>query len=88
MLAFWVMLGFVVLRLVVLAGLALLLLPRGRTCPACREETVPLVSTGLLRLLPIDKRWCTHCGWSWYRKRQREQRAPATVSRRMPSRRT
>jgi len=62
--------GFVVLRLIFIAGIAYLLVPQGRHCPACGAETIPLQRTGLVRTLPgIERRWCIACGWSWFRKR-------------------
>lgn len=62
--------GFVVLRLACIAGIAYLLVPKGRHCPACGAETIPLQRTGLARAFPgIERRWCIACGWSWFRKR-------------------
>jgi hypothetical protein len=65
-----VLLGFVVLRVLVIGGIAYLLIPPGRTCPACGAVTVALERRGLARFLPgIQRRWCVECGWSWFRKR-------------------
>ena len=76
MLIFWVLLAAVVLRILFLAGFAYLLIPRGRTCPACGADTVAIEATGLVRLLPgIGRRWCMACGWSWYRKHPARQPA-------------
>ncbi len=70
MIAVIVLLGFVVLRILVIGGIAWLLVPPGRRCPACGAETVALERRGMGRLLPgIQRRWCVACGWSWYRKR-------------------
>jgi hypothetical protein len=69
MIAVLVLLGLVVVRLLVLGGLAYALLPRGRSCPACGAETLVLERTGVVRMLPgIARRWCMACGWSWFRK--------------------
>jgi hypothetical protein len=86
MLAFWVLLGFVALRVVALLIFATVLIPRGRRCPACGEDTAALERRGLLRVLPwLDRRWCLACGWSWYRKRvAREGRPVAAVPPRTP----
>ncbi|MFI5280821.1 MAG: hypothetical protein ACHQU1_10010 [Gemmatimonadales bacterium] len=82
MIAVLVLLALVVLRLVVLGGLAWALLPRGRTCPACGAETVALERTGLVRMVPgVTRRWCVECGWSWFRKVGR--RSPAVPSARL-----
>ena len=72
MIAVLVLLALVVLRVLLVAGFALVLIPVGRVCPACGAETVPLERTGLARLMPrIERRWCVACGWSWFRKRSR-----------------
>lgn len=65
-----VLLGFVVLRVLALCGIAWLLIPPGRLCPACGAETVALERRGVARLLPgVQRRWCVECGWSWFRRR-------------------
>jgi hypothetical protein len=89
MAAVWVLLGLVVLRVVAVATFAYLLIPRSATCPGCGEPTVRLRAEGLARLLPgLDRRWCTACGWSWYRRRlttasadqgSKAQQAPSPV---------
>lgn len=71
MVAVLVLLALVVLRLIVLGLLAYALVPRGRSCPACGDETLALERTGLVRMLPgVTRRWCVACGWSWFRKIQ------------------
>ncbi|MDO8665059.1 MAG: hypothetical protein Q7J79_00485 [Gemmatimonadales bacterium] len=81
MLIFWVLLAAVVLRAILVAGFACVLIPRGRKCPACGADTVPIHATGLVRLLPgIGRRWCMTCGWSWYRKHP----APEPAAREAP----
>lgn len=81
MLIFWVLLAAVVLRVILVAGFAYVLIPRGRKCPACDAETVPIQTMGLIRILPgIGRRWCTACGWSWYRKHP----APEPAAREAP----
>lgn len=49
-------------------------LPRGRACPNCTQETLPLLSRGirLLKLvyppLSLQRRWCPACTWDgWAR---------------------
>ena len=65
-----VLLGFVVLRVLAICGVAYLLIPPGRLCPACGAETVALERRGIARLLPgVVRRWCVACGWSWFRRR-------------------
>lgn len=82
MLIFWVLLALVALRVIFVVGFAYLLIPRGRRCPACGAETVPIRGTALMRLLPgIDLRWCMECGWSWYRKRPVPQPAAREATR-------
>ena len=69
MLAVAVLLALVVVRTLVVAGVAFLLIPAGGRCPACGGDTVALQRAGFARLLPgVVRRWCMACGWSWYRK--------------------
>jgi hypothetical protein len=87
MIAVLVLLAMVVLRLVVLGGLAWALLPRGRSCPACGAETVAVERTGLVRMVPgVTRRWCMVCGWSWYRKIRLAESLPITLQHRLKSR--
>ena len=66
-----VLLGLVALRLLILGGVAFLLIPAGRRCPACGGETIALERAGWVRMLPgVARRWCMHCGWSWLRKQK------------------
>ena len=57
-------------------------LPLGHACPACRQETLPLVSTFLRvvkRVIPalsLQRRWCPACEWDGY---ARMPKTPATV---------
>jgi hypothetical protein len=70
MIAVVVLLALVLLRVVLLCVVAYLLVPAGRFCPACGQETIPLARAGMVRLVPgVERRWCMACGWSWYRKR-------------------
>ena len=81
MVAVLVLLALVVLRVLVLSGIAFLLIPAGRRCPACGAETVALQRRGLARCLPgIQRRWCVECGWSWFRKR-----SPVSVPGKAPT---
>ena len=71
MVAVLVLLALVALRLIVLGLLAYALVPGGRSCPACGEETLALERTGMVRMLPgVARRWCMACGWSWFRRIQ------------------
>ena len=80
MTAVFVLLGFVVLRVLVIGGIAWLLIPPGRRCPACGAETVALERRGIARLLPgIQRRWCVECGWSWFRRKQAVSAAAARL---------
>ena len=81
MVAVLVLLALVLVRLLVMGALAWVLIPAGRTCPACGAETVALQRTGALRWLPgIARRWCVDCGWSWFR-RQVASRPAARLAR-------
>ena len=82
MIAVVVLLALVALRVAVLCGIALLLIPPGRRCPACGAETAVLERTGLAQLLPrVERRWCVECGWSWFRKRSRVLAVTAAPAR-------
>ena len=60
-------------------------LPRGRTCPNCAQETVPLVSAWLRLLcrinpqLTLQRRWCPVCSWDGYARIDVYAPAPAYV---------
>jgi hypothetical protein len=57
-------------------------LPYGNACPACRQETLPLVSAFLrpvkraVPALSLQRRWCPACEWDGY---ARMPRTPDTV---------
>jgi len=57
-------------------------LPSGSACPACKQETLPLVSAFLRaakRVVPslsIQRRWCPACDWDGY---TRMPKLPETV---------
>lgn len=64
MVAVYVLLALVLLRVGLVMGGAALLIRRVRLCPACSEPTVPLLKPWLARLLPsYEWRWCPTCGW-------------------------
>ncbi|MBI4545040.1 MAG: hypothetical protein HY703_07595 [Gemmatimonadetes bacterium] len=71
MIFFYVLLGLVVLRaIVVLAAMALLVRPV-HACPACRQPSVPVQRRWLDRLAPwLEWRWCPHCGWQGPSRRE------------------
>ncbi|HEX7051687.1 MAG TPA: hypothetical protein VF188_15895 [Longimicrobiales bacterium] len=62
--AFYVLLGLALLRImVVLIGAALLIRPVS-ACPACFRECIAIRRPWLARLAPwCEWRWCPHCGW-------------------------
>jgi hypothetical protein len=57
-------------------------LPCGRSCPACKQETLPVLSEFLrvvrraIPALAIERRWCPTCEWDGY---ARSPRLPETV---------
>jgi len=68
------------------AVLAYRALPRGRSCPSCAQETVPVVSQGLRvlqKLVPgasLQRRWCPTCMWDGYAREPLVRSAPALAS--------
>lgn len=57
-------LGLILLRVVLLTVGGFLLIRPVRGCPACFRPTAPLLTPWLSRLTGLERRWCTHCGWS------------------------
>jgi rubredoxin len=77
-----VLFGFVLVRVAVVSGIIWLLIPSSHRCPACGQDTVPIQRTGLVRLIPgVERRMCTTCGWSWFRRRRLLGRAAPTADR-------
>jgi hypothetical protein len=69
----WLLASYLVAVFVIPLALSALLarrsLPRGRDCPLCTGDTVPLQMPPLHRLgrlrrrIPFERRWCLECGW-------------------------
>jgi hypothetical protein len=61
-------------------------LPRGRACPNCTHETVPLVSHWLRAVsrihpqISLQRRWCPVCTWDGYARIPAFTLAPALGS--------
>jgi len=51
-------------RLVLIAFVAWLIVPRHRACPQCGEPTDLVQAPRALRWLLLEKRWCLKCGWT------------------------
>jgi hypothetical protein len=59
-----VLLATVVLRFVMAAVLAYLLVPRGLACPICTADLLPITHGRWNWLLPpLRHAWCLECGW-------------------------
>jgi hypothetical protein len=62
-------------------------LPRGRACPHCQGESLPLVAPVLQRISVVSpqqfqRRWCLSCGWEGVTRVAREKpAAPAPGAR-------
>jgi hypothetical protein len=64
MIVVYVFIGLVVLRFIVLAIGAALIIKPVHDCPACFQQSVKIRYTWLARLLPwYEWRWCPYCGW-------------------------
>lgn len=63
MVATFVLLALVLLRVVLLTLGSLLLVRPVRACPACFEPTAPVLHPWLERLTRLEWRWCAGCGW-------------------------
>lgn len=73
-----VLLVTVVMRFVLIAALAYLVLPRGTTCPHCAAPLTPVRSGWLQALAGVEQRFCLECGWSGLARRQRGAARRAT----------
>lgn len=58
-----VLLATVLLRLVLVAGVAWLLVPARRSCPHCGDDQLARVASRLAGLARLEWRWCLTCGW-------------------------
>lgn len=63
MVAAWVLVSLVLLRLALLGIGSALLVRTVRDCPACFRPTTPVLVRWLRRVSHFEWRWCTHCGW-------------------------
>lgn len=59
-----VLFAAVLLRVMLVAAVVWLLIPRWGACPECGAETVKLVLPRALRLVGLERRWCLTCGWA------------------------
>ena len=82
-----VLFATVLLRVVIIAAVAYLLLPPGPLCPQCQVEMLPIRNRLLERLVPaVQRRWCFQCGWNGVVRRGRSARRgtetrPPAISR-------
>ena len=51
-------------RLLLLLIAVWFIIPRHRSCPACREQTQLVQGSRFLRWILLEKRWCLKCGWA------------------------
>jgi len=58
-----VLLATVLLRLVLVAGAAWLLVPARHRCPRCGDDQLARVTSRLAGLMRLERRWCLACGW-------------------------
>ena len=64
MIVVYVFAALVLLRVVLIAVGAALIVREVHACPACFNESVPVQRPMLRFFLPwIEWRWCTYCGW-------------------------
>lgn len=70
-------------RLVIVAVVVWLVIPRRKQCPQCGEPTEPVQSPRALKLIMLERRWCMTCGWNGVAKRSRPAEtgspAPPTI---------
>ena len=70
-----VLFGAVILRIMLIAGVAWWIVPKRAQCPHCAQETFGLAGGKTFGLLRLERRWCP-CGWNGLSKL-----IPATPSR-------
>jgi predicted RNA-binding Zn-ribbon protein involved in translation (DUF1610 family) len=58
-----VLLATVLLRLVLVAGIAWLLVPARHSCPRCGDGQLVRVTSPWASLARLERRWCLACGW-------------------------
>jgi hypothetical protein len=84
----------IALPLVLSAAIGYHALPRGRSCPNCAQETIPVVSRALrivLKVVPrltLQRRWCPTCSWDGYSRDPLLHVAPAYAGAAASARRT
>jgi hypothetical protein len=64
MVAAFVLVVLIVLRVTLLTIGSVLLVRPVRSCPACFHSTAPVLHPWLERFTRLEWRWCAHCGWS------------------------
>src|SRR5437868_3353897 len=75
-----VLFATVFLRLLLVAVVVWLLIPRRRTCPHCAQMTDPIAGPAGLKYLLLERRWCMGCGWNGVaRKARRSAQETRTV---------
>jgi hypothetical protein len=75
-----VFLGLVVLRGVLLAVGAALIVRPVVECPACFRDTLGLQRKWLVKAAPwLEWRWCPHCGWSGPARRVRQRSSHGSI---------
>ena len=84
----------IALPVLISAAIGFRTLPRGRDCPSCAQETVPLLSRTIRladRLLPrlhLQRRWCPPCGWEGLTRAPVPRATPVFVTAVTAARRT
>jgi len=68
-------------RLVLIAFVAWLIVPRHRNCPQCSEPTEPIQAPKALGWILLEKRWCMACGWTGVARKLPATRATGAVSK-------
>lgn len=66
-----VLLATVVLRVVFVAALAYLVLPRGGACPHCGAELAQVQAGWWSAVTGVERRFCLDCGWAGLVRRTR-----------------
>ena len=84
----------IALPVLISAALGFRTLPRGRHCPSCAQETLPLVARWirLARVfaprLDLQRRWCPPCGWEGLTRAAIPRTTPVFVTSVTAARRT
>lgn len=76
-----VLLATVLLRLVLVAGVAWLLVPARHGCPRCGDDQLARVTSRLAGLVRLERRWCLTCGWQGVSKPS----APVPLNHQVPT---